>query len=359
MSKRRSALLALVIIAGALCLLPWKSIIETRAHSALDARGLEKLQFHIDAISPRSVTLKDLSFGSFALQSLTVGYSLRDLWNGNIHVLNADHIAINQSGMNISFDEVHADLAQGTWAIPTILTKDMPLELPLLTASGTITTGNDNLHLTGIIKSTDNRYNASFTLDSPLSDTTRAKLVLSSVTMPWNGGTLNLRNTPIMLFSTAPINLTLNVQRVSLNALLALATSNRATATGTVSGNLPITIARDGTFTFKPSTLKADDNGTITLQPDLIPCDNAQVALVREVLKNFHYNTFSLGIESNKDKKLSMLLSLHGNNPDAYNGRAVNLNVHLGGDVLDLLQQSILPFTDAKQLLKQGSNAQK
>ncbi len=157
----------------------------------------------------------------------------------------------------------------------------------------------------------------------------------------WNDGVLSTPNISVPLYSDAPISFTLKVQQVSLNSLLSAATSNRASATGVVSGALPVVINRDGTFTVKKGDLRAEKAGTLKISPDVIPSDAQQVALLRDVLKDFHYSSFSMGIESADSKQLAMLLSLEGNNPDVYNGRSVKLNVHLTGDVIEMITQSL------------------
>lgn len=76
------------------------------------------------------------------------------------------------------------------------------------------------------------------------------------------------------------------------------------------------------------------------------------MALVRDILKNFHYTNFAMGINSGKDDKLSMLLQLSGNNPEVYNGREVKLNVNLTGDLLSVIRQSMMSVSDPQQLMK-------
>lgn len=164
---------------------------------------------------------------------------------------------------------------------------------------------------------------------------------IPNIKINWNDGIISAQNISIQPYSDAPIPITLNIKKISLNSLLSVTTSNRASATGVVSGTLPVVINRDGTFTMKKGNLKADEAGTIKLSPDVIPSDAQQVALVRDVLQNFHYSVFSMNIESADSKQLSMLLSLEGNNPDVYNGKTVKLNVHLTGDVVEMITQSL------------------
>ena len=131
-------------------------------------------------------------------------------------------------------------------------------------------------------------------------------------------------------------------------------TRERVSATGSVSGDLPLIIERNGNFSFGKGKLQADSPGTITLPPDAIPGDNAQIAMTRDILKNFHYKILSLSISSGMDGKTPILITLEGNNPDMYNGKPVKINVRLSGDVLNLIRQNVLFLTDPKSILKQG-----
>jgi hypothetical protein len=165
--------------------------------------------------------------------------------------------------------------------------------------------------------------------------------VFSNITLPWQGGTISVKKLHVPYFETTPLDLSLNVKNVSLDALLSASTGSKARATGVVSGVLPVIVTRDGSFTLKNGSLKTASGGVINLSPDLIPGDIPQVALVRDALKDFRYTDFSMAIKSADDKQLSMLLSLQGNNPDVYNGRTVKLNVHLTGDVVELMTQTM------------------
>ena len=180
-----------------------------------------------------------------------------------------------------------------------------------------------------------------------------SKATLAEAHARWGGGTLSARDAALSWAGDERLKANIEIDRVPLSGLMQMLTGGRADATGNVSGRLPLTVYADGTFSVQGSRLAATDAGTLTLAPDAIPGDNEQVGLVRDVLKNFHYRQLVMTMDSEKDKKLSMLLSLSGNNPDVYNGREIKLNVRLTGDLISLLQQSVFPMTDPKQLLKQ------
>ena len=178
---------------------------------------------------------------------------------------------------------------------------------------------------------------------------------MPSFSMPWNGGTIAVNNVNIPLSGTKAFTVPIEIKSVSVDALLQPLTGKRATATGTVSGTLPLTIKPDG-YAFLPGSLSAEQPGTIIMAPDAIPVDNAQLDLLRDVMKDFHYKLLSLGVDNDKKNRLSVTLSLEGNNPAVYNGRPVKLNVHLGGDVLDFVRSS-MSLNDPRDLVKQGTDA--
>jgi hypothetical protein len=370
MSLRKKLLLWLGVPVAALLLvavlLPWNKWVESALRSQLAASGLEKLDFHIEKIGTGGITFKDVSLGAdsnFKLDSITVGYGILDLLNGNIQGLKTGVLTFSHNGKEIAIDGAEANLLKaedgnglsGTWNIRGIRLSGMPVPVPPLEGKGTIQ-WNQILKVAGGFASADNTHKADFALDYPLADAAKAKFNLSGAQFPWNSGKISVQPFSALLFDSKPVALKLNLDNVSLNALMQQATGNRATATGMLSGILPVTVARDGSFTVQKGNLKTAEVGTIILPPDVIPGDHPQVEVVREVLKNFHYTDFSLTVDSKDPKKLSMLLSLKGNNPDVYNGRMVNLNVNLAGDLLDLLQQGLVTITDPKQLLKQGNN---
>lgn len=354
------------VLSLAVVLLPWNQWAESALRSQLAASGLEKLDFNIEKIGASGITFKDVSLGAdsnFKLDSITVGYGILDLFSGNIRDLKTGALTFSHNGKEIAIDGAEANLSKlesgdelmGQWHIRGIHLSGMPVPVPQLEGKGVVVWGKV-LEITGSFASADNTHKADFGLDYPLADTAKTKLTLYGAQFPWNGGKINVQPFSALLFDTKPVLLELKLENVSLNSLMQQATGNRATATGLLSGVLPVTVARDGSFTVQKGNLKTAEVGTIILPPDVIPGEHPQVEVVREILKNFHYTDFSLSVDSKDPKKLSMLLSLKGNNPDVYNGRMVNLNVNLAGDLLDLLQQGLVTITDPRQLLKQGSN---
>ena len=182
------------------------------------------------------------------------------------------------------------------------------------------------------------------------------RLTIANAEAQWEGGTLTTKDAELSWNGPELLVANIVVTQVPLNRLMQLFSGGRATATGKVSGALPVIVYADRTLAVHQGILKAAGKGSITVSPELIPVDNPQVGLVRDVLKDFHYTLFSMDVTSGKDKKLSMFLQLHGNNPEVYNGRQVNLNIRLGGDVLSLIEQSVMPMTDPKLLMRENAD---
>lgn len=332
--------------------LPWNKIIEQRLKSEAAARGISNLEFTVESVELDKITFKAITFGGLKLPVLSINYNLMELWHGNFREIHAADINLKAGQVDVILKDVYASLVAKTWEVKAINIVGTPVALPSLAGNGKVEFTNNNLLLTGDIAGIDKKTSCSFIFNYLVGDEKTANIKITKAAIPWNEGMLSAQNISIPLYSKNPVSINLKVKQVSLNSLLASATGNRATATGVVSGTLPVVINRDGSFIVKKGDLKAEDKGKIMLSPDVIPNDTPQVALLRDVLKDFHYAVFAMGIESANDKQLSMLLSLEGNNPDVYNGRAVKLNVHLSGDVIDLVTRSMNIINNPNYLTK-------
>ncbi len=334
-------LIIFLLLVGLAYTLPWKDLLKSKLEQELAKRDIHNLEFSIDSVSLNKINFKDIVYGELNLSSLSVDYELIELLKGNFQKINSDEVKIKNGEIETLLRGVDVSLISNDWQVKAIDVTGTPVKLPPLSGNGKIELTDKNLMLSGDIFSVDKKTTVQFKFDYSLSEKNKANLKIVSAKLPWSEGVISTQNIAIDLYSDKPISAQLNVKQISLNQLLSATTSNRATATGVVSGTLPVVINRDGTFTMKKGNLKTDEAGTLKLSPDVIPSDAQQVALVRDVLQNFHYSLFSMSIETADSKQLSMLLSLEGNNPDVYNGKTVKLNVHLTGDVLEMITQSL------------------
>jgi hypothetical protein len=246
---------------------------------------------------------------------------------------------------------------KGLWQVADIRMADATI--PALQGAGLLIIKSDTVRLGGQFNSSDNSYKVAFAVDYALNAPEKSRLTLVDAAMPWSGGTLSVEQMAVPLAGKQAVKAMLGIDKVSVGAVMESLTGKRATATGVISGTLPVTLGADGVLTIQQGKLEADAPGTIAMSPDAIPGDNEQIALVREILKDLHYKLLSVEVESDKGGKLSVLMSLEGNNPAVYAGRPVKLNVHLAGDVLDFIRQSVMSFADPKKFLKQGDNVKK
>lgn len=243
---------------------------------------------------------------------------------------------------------------KGDWTISSLSLGDKST-IPALKGGGPLTVEGSLVNMTGKLQSDDKTHNGSFDLSFDAQNMAGAKFVVTTASFPFKEGLITTKNVTIPLSGSDSIRVTLNIQQVSADALMQALTGKRVTATGTLSGTVPVIVSRDGKYTFGKGSLTANGEGLIQMPPDAIPGDNEQVALVRDILENLHYEVLSASIDNQGGgRKITVKLSLSGSNPDVYDGKLVKLNVNLTGDVLDFIQQNVMLFTNPEKLLEQG-----
>lgn len=332
--KRRAFLLLLTVTAIAagiaVVMLPRERWLEKEIRSALQAQGVERVELRVSAVGWREASITGIALRKHVtarVDRLTVRYSPPALLSG----------------------------ISAQWTLEGLQLTDTPVPLPPLFGAGTVAVQGEAVTVEGGLASSDNRAKVTFSLQYDEHDPARSRLAIHTLALPWNGGTIHAKDAAMPLAKGGEGAITIEVKKVPLDVLLGAATSQRAQATGTVSGSVPVTLRGDGTFVIRAGRLAADKPGTVTLSPDAIPGDNAQLGLLREVLGNFHYRALDMGIASDAGGKLALSLKLEGNNPNAYGGKPVKLNVHLTGDVLSFLTQSVMPMTDPKQWMEENN----
>ncbi len=228
--------------------------------------------------------------------------------------------------------------------------------VPPLIGNGHFVALADHTIFDGHIQSSDHAYKVIFHADYFLNKPEQSNLTIIDATIPWNGGTIATHSVHVPFQRDQAISVNVDVQHISADALIRQLTGDKATATGVISGSLPVTIEKDGTFTLHQGTLRNEAPGSIQMSPETIPGDNDQITLVREMLKNFRYTFLAMTLESHKDNRIEVHLSLEGRNPQA-SARPAKININLNGDVLPLLQKNLPWFTNPKKFLEDNSNA--
>ncbi len=244
---------------------------------------------------------------------------------------------------------------EADWNIQNlILSQKGTDDYPPATINGSATADESALRVTGKIKGKENAYSGAFRYVMPFKTPEKTHLILTNFSMPWQGGTVSTDNMTIPLREKAAYKFTLKVDKASVGSLMREFTGEYVQATGTISGNLPVTIKADGTVSIGQSTLTADEEGTISMPPELIPGDTAQMKLTRDILGKFNYKKLSLTTQERENGGLDMKVRLEGNNPKVQDGRPVILTVNLTGDLLDFITSSVMIFTSPQTIIKQG-----
>jgi hypothetical protein len=243
---------------------------------------------------------------------------------------------------------------EGNWSIESIALTGAKQEIPALSMKGTVTAQATRIVVKGELTSEDKRYHANVALFYHLDAPDKSKITLSNVRIPWSEGAVGLEKVTWPLAAKHDVNFTVILEHVSVASVLKTFAAEHAAGTGLVSGEVPVTITPQGKIRVHQGNLRAEAAGTIAIAPESFPGDNAQIILMRDVLKNLHYTSLSLSVqsESGDNDKLSLLLAVEGRNPDMKQARPVKLNVHLSGDVLSLIQENIMAIRDPKTLLK-------
>jgi hypothetical protein len=224
--------------------------------------------------------------------------------------------------------------------------------LPPFKLDSKFSADEENFSASFSLKDSENTRKAVIEINFPVNNPKSGNLIIKEAKFPWGGGVILAKSITIPLTMDKPLPILIEVQNVDLTALLGKISGDKITGTGKISGTLPLTYFPDSSITLQEGTAQALEAGIISVPPSMLPGDNQQLSVARAALENFHYTSLKIGVYSGENNKSVIQLSLQGNNPDALEGRPVNLNVNLAGDVMQLLQQSLLPFNDFKKLLE-------
>lgn len=246
---------------------------------------------------------------------------------------------------------------EGAWSLKslTIWQEDAQQEIPPAELSGTLTADGQTLNVSGNISGESKAYKGAFRYTFPFDSPEKAALTMTDFSMPWQDGTLSTKNMNIPLSGNKPYTLDLKVSKASIPKLMQEFTGEYVKGTGTISGSFPLKIGQDGKITIGKGTLSADAPGQLSMPPEAIPGDGAQMQLTRDILQQFDYKLLSLTTEQEGKDGLAMLVRIEGNNPKVENGRPVILNIRLTGDLLDFITSSAIVLTSPQTLLKQGT----
>lgn len=170
--------------------------------------------------------------------------------------------------------------------------------------------------------------------------TPEGKLVLEPTEWQWAGGTVGTEAATVNLRDLSASSLALTMQNIDLSQLLGMVMKEGLSATGVLEGRLPL-LYREGAWVVEDGKLAAREKGTIRYTPSatssLQTGANQQVTVLLQALENFHYEQLSLAIRSDHNGVIRLVMTIHGNNPERFGGKPINLNINLEGKLADMI----------------------
>ncbi|MFO1241767.1 MAG: YdbH domain-containing protein [Rickettsiales bacterium] len=262
--------------------------------------------------------------------------------------------AYTLSAENISFKTLLKENSwEGTLDTPNVQIGGFPQDIPALKLSSHFVASAEKTTYNATLKDKAQAYAATFSVDLPYAASRQGVLTVKSLQFPYAGGVIRTSSVKIPLSGSKPVKLALTFENLSLDSLADMASDGKVKATGVISGTLPLTYYPDGKITLQEGAAQAKENGTIIVSPEAIPGgDRKELEIVRTALQNFHYTSLSLQVLSGAGNTSTIHLKVEGNNPNAFNGKPVKLNVNLSGDILPMIQQSLGALDDVKGLLE-------
>jgi len=147
----------------------------------------------------------------------------------------------------------------------------------------------------------------------------------------------------------------IELQRIDLETVLSLAAYDAVSASGLVSGQLPVTLRGDKVSISAGNLFALAPGGAIRYQPDgpgevRISSGNASLDLVYQALSNYRYELLQSSVDYLEDGELILSVKLEGINPNmGATGQRINLNLNISDNIPALLQslQASRSITDA------------
>lgn len=241
---------------------------------------------------------------------------------------------------------------QGEMVIPSVTITGLQDGMPPFSTNINFTLDAENLSAKIIMNDDNGLIKTDMELFLPVASPTSGNLNIKQIQFPFGGGLISSGAINVPLDMQNPILFAINLQNVNLADTLGKLSNERVKGVGKISGMFPIIYNPDGTVILKDGMAQDINEGIISVSPELLPGDNAGVELARTLLQNFHYTRLKIMVSSKEDKS-AINLVLEGKNPDNDSKRPIKFNINLTGDIMPLIEQSIIPFNDIKKLLKQ------
>ncbi|MDX2222357.1 MAG: YdbH domain-containing protein [Rhodospirillaceae bacterium] len=165
---------------------------------------------------------------------------------------------------------------------------------------------------------------------------------IDSFAADFAGGTITGEPAVIHL-DGRPSNLVLTLNGARIDRLLAAASTDGLTGTGTISGEIPLEV-RDGGLFITQAELTGRE-GTVAYRPVVAPAALAGGGdLVLQALTDFRFEELRANIDGNALEDLNVAVKLKGRNPSLYGGYPIEFNLNLDGPLARIATDSLAGY---------------
>lgn len=173
----------------------------------------------------------------------------------------------------------------------------------------------------------------------------RTKFDLHHFSTNWLEGALSLKPT-IFKTNQKAYHFTVTGQKLNLAKLAKYWQISGLEIDGRLDGDIPLTYyPQTKSIRIGNGFLKSSRPGVIAYKPGPQSVTHQTLSqygqIVEQALENFHFKILEASLQRDQNDELSILLKLQGRNPDLHNGRPINFNLSLSGDLEKIVQQSL------------------
>jgi len=189
-------------------------------------------------------------------------------------------------------------------------------------------------------------------------------LVLEQVRARFAGGRVTAADVRVPLQSGDPVSMVLDVDGVDAARLAQVTELDGLTATGSLSGRLPLVWDQVEGLSLRGARLAATmTGGTVRYRPDnpvpALQDAGEEVSLLMRAVRNLVYEQFEIEADGRPGEPFDIKLRVRGANPDLFDGYPVALNVSLSGrlDEMFLNARRTLGLSDVLRRKLEARNA--
>jgi len=163
----------------------------------------------------------------------------------------------------------------------------------------------------------------------------------------WAGGTL--RAAPFEAgMNVADQTIVLEAEDVDLRQLLSLAAIDGLSASGSLSGSLPVHISPDA-VSIESGRLETTGPGSLRYDPDHPPAflagnPGSSTDMLLKALTDFRYDSLVLTVNGQAGGEMTLSFAIRGSNENFYDGYPVALNLNVGGALDTILRRGLATY---------------